>query len=62
MSKIVRYEFLGSWVLFWVLCFSIIGLPVALLYLVNGTVRVEDDMEDPEQFLQEYRSGKWRRR
>jgi hypothetical protein len=58
MSKVVRYEFMGSWMLFWLLGISIIGIPLAILYLMNGTIRIEDEMDDPEQFLAEFRSGK----
>ncbi len=52
MSKIVRYQFMGSWVWFWFLCISIIGIPIALLYLVNGTLRVEEDIDDPEKLIE----------
>ena len=58
MSKVVRYEFMGSWMLFWLLGISIIGIPLAILYLLNGTIRIEDELDDPEQFLAEFRSGK----
>jgi hypothetical protein len=51
MSRIVRWEFMGSWLLFWALSISVLGIPLALLYLVNGTVRVEQDMEDAERFM-----------
>ncbi|MBZ5584780.1 MAG: hypothetical protein LAQ30_21730 [Acidobacteriia bacterium] len=58
MSRIVRYEFMGNWLYFWVCCLTIILIPLALLMLINGTVRVEDEMEDPEAFLMAYRAGK----
>jgi len=58
MSKVVRYEFMGSWMLFWLLGISIIGIPLAILYLMNGTIRIEDELDDPEQFLADFRSGK----
>jgi hypothetical protein len=29
MSKIVRYEFMGSWLFFWLVCITVIGIPVA---------------------------------
>jgi hypothetical protein len=56
MSTIVRYEFLGSWLLFWALGISVIGIPLAILYLVNGTVRVEHQMDDPERFIEDFRA------
>jgi hypothetical protein len=58
MSKIVRYEFMGSWLLFWFLCITGIGIPVAFLYLLNGTLRIEDEMTDPEQFVSAFRAAK----
>ena len=60
MSNLVRYEFMGSWLLFWLLCITIIGLPVAFLYLVNGIVRIESELADPEAFVSEFRSGRRR--
>jgi len=57
MSKIVRYEFMGSRILFWLLSVSGVGIPLAILYLLNGTVRIEDDMDDPERFIAAFRSG-----
>lgn len=58
MSKVVRYEFMGSWMLFWLLGISIMGIPLAILYLMNGTIRIEDELDNPEQFVADFRSGK----
>jgi len=58
MSKIVRYEFMGSWWIFWGLCVTVVGLPVAFLYFVNGTLRVENDLENPEEFVSRFRASK----
>ncbi len=58
MSKIVRCQFMGSWLWFWLICIAIIGLPFAVLYLLNGTIRMDSKVEDPEAFAAEYRSGK----
>ena len=52
MSKIIRYEFMGSTVVFWLLCATIVGIPVAIVYLVNGTLRIEHDVDDPEEFVE----------
>ncbi len=60
MSRIVRHEFVGSWLLFWLLCISVIGLPLAVLYLMNGTARVETELEDPEQVMTSVRLGRLR--
>jgi hypothetical protein len=62
MSKVVRYRFLGNSCWFWLLCVSVVGLPVAFLYLLHGTIRIEEELNDPERFVEEFRSGKLRRR
>ena len=58
MSKVIRNEFMGNWLLFSVLCLTVIGIPLALLYLLSGTIRIETEMQDPEQFVAAYRAGK----
>ena len=58
MSRIIRCEFVGNWLLFWLLCITGIGIPIALLYLVNGTVCVAQELDEPERFLADFRSGK----
>jgi hypothetical protein len=58
MSKIVRYQFMGSWLLFCVLCITGVGIPLAILYLLNCTVRTETEMDNPEEFLASYRARK----
>ena len=60
VSKIVRHEFVGSWVLVWVLVFTGIGIPIALIYLFYSTVRIESEMNNPEEFMSQYRAGKLR--
>lgn len=61
MSKIIRWEFMGSWWVFWLLCITGIGTPLALLYFVNGVVRIENEMDDPEAFLTQFRANQGRR-
>jgi hypothetical protein len=56
MSRIVRYEFMGSWLLFSLLCISVIGFPAAILYLLNSTLRIETELADPEEFVANYRA------
>lgn len=58
MSKVVRYEFLGSWLLVWLASVTVIGIPIAVLYLITQTVRVDTDLEDPEAFVAAWRDGK----
>jgi hypothetical protein len=59
MSKIVRYRFMGSWWWFWALCVSVIGLPLAVLYLLTGTIRMDTDVDNPEQIAEDLYSGKF---
>ena len=58
MSKVVRHEFVGSWIWFWVLCVTVVLIPIAVLYLIEGTVVIETEMEDPEAFIAAYRAGR----
>ena len=58
MSRIVRYEFMGSWLIFWVFSITVIGIPLALLYLLNSTLRLEVAVDDPQRFVDEFRAGK----
>lgn len=58
MSKIVRYEFMGNYLVFWLLFFSGVLMPFAILYLINGTVRIETEIDDPESFIEKFREDK----
>jgi len=58
MSKIVRNEFMGNIVVFWLLCLTVVLIPVAIIYLINGTIKIENEVDDPEEFVEQYRSGK----
>lgn len=57
MDKITRRIFVGNWIVFWLLCITILGIPVAILYLLNGTVTIEQQVEDAGQVMDEYRGG-----
>ncbi len=59
VSRLIRYEFLGSWLYFWLLCVLVVTIPIAILYLMQRTVRVENEMGDVEEFLTGLKSGKW---
>jgi hypothetical protein len=58
MASIVRYEFLGNMYLFWVLCMTVLGIPMGLIYLITSTVRIENEIEDPEEFIAQFRVHK----
>jgi len=55
MDKIVRRQFLGSWIVFWLLCVTIIGIPVAVLYLIDGMITIEQHVEDASAVMEIYR-------
>jgi hypothetical protein len=62
MSKIVRHEFVGNWVFVVILCITGVLIPIALLYAYCSTVRVETEMDNPEEFIGLYRTGKLKAR
>jgi hypothetical protein len=49
---------MGSWFYFWLLSITVIGIPLALLYLISGTLRIEHEMDDPERFVESFRAGR----
>ena len=51
MAKVARWEFVGNWWRFWLYSISIIGIPLAILYLINGTLRIEEEVPDAEALL-----------
>ncbi len=57
MAKVIRYEFMGSWLIFWVLFISGLGLPFAILYLLEGTLRLEKEVDDAEKFMEALRAA-----
>ena len=48
MDRLRRREFHGSWVWFAVLCLTGIGIPFAVLYLIDNTVEIETELKDGE--------------
>ena len=61
MARIIRHEFLGSelWVVF--LCLTGIGIPMAITYLISSTISIEEEIDNPNEFLKKYRSGSLRK-
>jgi hypothetical protein len=57
MARIVRHEFLGSTLGFWLLCMTGIGIPLAVVYLLCMTVRIEEDIDNPAEFIEKFRMG-----
>ena len=58
MAKLVRYDFLGSPFLFWLLCLTVLGIPMALIHLMTSTVRIEHDVDDAEELVARFKAGK----
>ena len=55
MDKIIRREFTGSWLLFGVLVLSGIGLPFAVLYVIDSTVEIHTAVKDGEEAFDQIR-------
>jgi hypothetical protein len=58
VSKIVRHEFVGNWLWVFLLCLTGIGIPIALLHLFYTTVRIETEVDNPEDLVYRYRTNK----
>jgi len=55
MGRIIRHEFLGSRLLFFLLCISGIGIPIAVIYLLEGLVTIEEEVANPTGFVETFR-------
>ena len=55
MGKLIRREFLGNRFILWLLWISGIGIPLAIVYLLEGTVTIEEAMESPNEFVENLR-------
>jgi ABC-type Na+ efflux pump permease subunit len=55
MDKIRKREFTGSIGLLVLLFLSIIGIPVAIVYLIDATVETEYEVDDAEAFWRSYK-------
>ena len=53
MATISRYEFMGSWLYFWLFCITGVGIPLAVLYLLNRT-----QVDDGERAIRALRAGR----
>ena len=55
MGKVVYHEFLGSRLYVAVLCLSVVGIPVALIYLLSCTVTIVEEIEEPSEYLEAWK-------
>ncbi len=54
MDRIKRRQFTGNWFWMYFLCLTIIGIPAAVLYLIESTIEVEYEVDDAEAFLEHH--------
>jgi hypothetical protein len=60
MGQVVRHEFLGSRLYVFLLCLTVIGIPLAILYAKECTVTIVEEMENPSDFLETWKGkGVW---
>ena len=43
--------------LFWFAWVTVIGIPLAILYLINSTIVIQEDVADPEAVLDRLRAS-----
>ncbi|MDZ7615401.1 MAG: hypothetical protein U1E05_00265 [Patescibacteria group bacterium] len=58
MDRIKRREFRGSRIWVSLLCLTVIGIPIALLHLIESTIEIEYELDDAEAFLKQHFAGK----
>ena len=56
MGMIVRREFLGKRWLLWLLFVVPLAFPLGIIYLVEGTVTVHEELDDPAAFIEKFRA------
>jgi len=54
-GKIVRYEFLGSYVYVCVAFFLVVTIPLAVIHIITTTVRIDEELKNPSEFLAQYK-------
>lgn len=52
MDRVVRYQFVGRWLYFFGYCLSVVGIPLAILYLMDNTLRIETEVADAEALVE----------
>ncbi|MBI1851130.1 MAG: hypothetical protein HYR85_12370 [Planctomycetes bacterium] len=58
MARIVRREFMGNRFVFWILVAFPLAIPFAIIYFIESTVTVHEEVDEPEKFLDAFRAGK----
>jgi len=60
MDKIRRREFTGSWIWVVLICLTGIGVPIAVIYVIESTVEVETEVADGEDAWEKIRDQRRR--
>ncbi len=55
-SKIVRYEFLGSYLYVFLTFLFVVTIPIGIIYIITSTVRIDEDLENPSEFIEHVKS------
>lgn len=56
MGRIIYREFLGSRLVLTALFLSGIGIPLAVIYVLEYTITVEEDVESPSDYVASWRA------
>ena len=51
----MRYEFLGSYILVCIGFIFIVTIPLAIIHIINNTVRIDEQMGNPSEFLAQHK-------
>jgi hypothetical protein len=55
VGRIIRREFLGNRFYFLALCLTGVGIPIAIIYLLECTVTVDEEVDNPSEFLEKWK-------
>lgn len=73
MSRIARYEFIGDWRVFTLLLalelisaivflpLLIGSIPILIVYLLLTIIKIEEEIESPNEFIAGYKVGRFRK-
>jgi hypothetical protein len=60
MGRIIRYEFVGNWLVLVLLFMSVIFIPFGVIYFILTAVKIEEEIENPNEFIAAFKEGKYR--
>jgi len=59
MGRVIRYEFVGNWLVLTLLFVSVIFIPFGVVYFILATVKIEEEIENPNEFIAAFKEGKY---